>query len=54
MTKRTGKAKKKAAAKKDPVWFERNVPELKTELEMPADRQEQLRWELEDKGARDQ
>jgi hypothetical protein len=35
--------------KKDRAWFERKVAELKTELEkLPADRQEQLRRELED------
>jgi hypothetical protein len=48
MKKRTGKAKKKAAPKKDQAWFERKVAELKAELEkLPADRQEQLRRELE-------
>jgi hypothetical protein len=53
MTKRTGKAKKKAAPKKDRAWFERQVAELKAELEkLPADRQEQLRRELEDEGDR--
>jgi hypothetical protein len=47
MTKRTGKAKKKATPKKDRAWFERKVAELKTELEkLPADRQEQLKREL--------
>jgi hypothetical protein len=53
MKKRTGKAKKTAAMKKE--WFERQVAELKAELEkLPADRQEQLRRELEQehKGAK--
>ncbi len=49
MTKRTSKAKKTATPKKDRAWFERKVAELKTELEkLPADRQAQLRRELED------
>jgi hypothetical protein len=47
MKKRTGKPKK-ATRKKDQAWFEQKVAELKTELEkLPADRQEQLRRELE-------
>ena len=55
MKKRTGKAKPKAAPKKDRAWFARKVAELKTELEkLPADRQEQLRRELEDEGNRKQ
>jgi hypothetical protein len=38
MKKRTGKAKR-AAPKKDQAWFERQVAELKAELEkLPADR----------------
>jgi len=42
---------KKAAPKKDRAWFERKVAELKRELEkLPADRQEQLRRELEGQG----
>ena len=42
---------KKTAAPKDRDWFERKVAELKAELEkLPADRQEQLRRELEDEG----
>jgi hypothetical protein len=50
-----GKAKKKAPPKKDRAWFERKVAELKTELEkLPADRQEQVRRELQDKGDRTQ
>ena len=54
MKKRTGKAKK-AGPKKDRAWFERKVAELKAELEkLPADRQEQLRRELEDEGDRKQ
>ena len=49
-----GKPKKKATAK-DRVWFERKVAELKAELEkLPADRQEQLRRELEDEPEREQ
>jgi hypothetical protein len=47
MKKRTGSAKK-AGPKKDRVWFARKVAELKAELEkLPADRQEQLKRELE-------
>jgi hypothetical protein len=47
------KAKRKAAPKGDRAWFERKVAELKAELEkLPADRQEQLRPELEDIGDR--
>ena len=47
MKKRTGEAKK-TGPKKDRAWFERKVAELKTELEkLPAERQEQLRRELE-------
>jgi hypothetical protein len=54
MKKRTGKAKK-TGPKKDRAWFARKVAELKTELEkLPADRQEQLRRELEDEGDRKQ
>jgi ribosome-interacting GTPase 1 len=53
MKKRIVKAEKKT--KKDRAWFERKVAELKTELEkLPADRQEQLRRELEDEGDRNQ
>jgi len=49
-----GKPKEKAAAK-DRAWFERKVAELKAELEkLPADRQEQLRRELEDEPEREQ
>ena len=49
------KLKAKAAPKKDRAWFERKVAELKAELEkLPADRQEQLRRELEDEGEREQ
>lgn len=48
-----GKPKKKAA--KDQAWFERKVAELKAELDkLPADRQEQLRRELEDEPEREQ
>ncbi len=50
MKKPTGKAKK-TGPKKDRAWFERKVAELKAELEnLPADRQEQLRRELEGEG----
>jgi hypothetical protein len=50
MAKRAGKAKKKAAPKKDRAWFEGKVAELKAEIEkLPADRQEQLLSELRDK-----
>jgi hypothetical protein len=39
----------KVLPKKDRAWFERKVAELKTELEkLPADRQEQLKRELEE------
>ncbi len=55
MTKRAGRPKKRAARKKDRTWFERKVAELKAELEkLPADRQEQLRRELEDEVQRKQ
>jgi hypothetical protein len=48
MAKRTGRTRKKATPKKDRAWFERKVAELKAELEkLPADRQEQLKRELE-------
>jgi len=47
MKKRTGKAKK-TGTKKDREWFERKVAELRSEVErLPADRQAQLRRELE-------
>ena len=47
MTKRPGKAKK-TGPKKDRAWFRWKVAELKIELEkLPADRQKQLRRELE-------
>ena len=40
--------KKAAAPKKDRVWFERKVFELKAELEkLPADRQAQLELKFE-------
>jgi hypothetical protein len=46
--KRTGKAKRKPAPKKDREWFERQVAELKAELEkLPANRQAQFRREFE-------
>jgi hypothetical protein len=49
-----GKPKTKTAPK-DRAWFERKVAELKAELEkLPADRQEQLRRELEDEPEREQ
>jgi len=48
MMKRTDK-RKQAPAKKDQAWFERKVAELKAELEkLPAERQEQLRRELDE------
>ena len=54
MKKRTGKAKN-TGPKKDRAWFERKVAELKAELEkLAADRQEQLRRELEHEGDRKQ
>ena len=47
MKRRTGKAKK-TEPKKDRAWFSQKVAELRTALEkLPADRQEQLRRELE-------
>jgi hypothetical protein len=47
MKKRTDKPKKRAP--KDQAWFERKVAELKAEVnKLAADRQEQLRRELED------
>jgi hypothetical protein len=40
--------RKKTVPKKDRLWFERKVSELKAELEkLPADRQAQLMRELE-------
>jgi hypothetical protein len=49
MAKRFGKAKKRAAPKRDRAWFEGKVAKLKAELEkLPADRQEQLRRELDE------
>jgi len=50
---RAGKPKAKAA--KDRAWFEQKVAELKAELnKLPADRQEQLRRELESESEREQ
>jgi hypothetical protein len=47
MKKRTGRTEK-TGPKKDRAWFARKVAELKAELEkLPADRQEELRRELE-------
>ena len=41
-------AEAKSGEAKDQAWFERKVAELKAELErLPAERQEQLRRELE-------
>jgi hypothetical protein len=41
--------KRKTELTKDRAWFARKVAELKAEIEkLPADRQEQLRRELED------
>jgi len=43
MAKRAGKAKKRAAPKKDSAWFQRKVAELKNEVEkLPADRKEEF------------
>jgi hypothetical protein len=48
VTRRRGKAKNKAAPKKDRAWFERKVAELKVELDkLPPDRQQQVKRELE-------
>jgi len=45
---------RKAVTKRERASFGRRVPKLKTELEkLPADRQEQLRRELEDEGDRE-
>jgi hypothetical protein len=54
MTKRAKRAGEKAGRKTGPkkgrAWFERKVAELKAELEkLPADRQEQLKRDLEGK-----
>lgn len=50
MKKRTGNAKK-TGSKKDREWFERKVADLRAEVKkLPADRQEQLRRELEREG----
>jgi hypothetical protein len=50
MKKRTRKPKA-TEPKKDRAWFERKVAELKGELEkLPADRQKQLKRELEQEG----
>ena len=55
MTTRSGKGRKGPAPKKDRAWFERKVAELKAEIEkLPADRQEQLKRELEAEGDREQ
>jgi hypothetical protein len=49
MKKRFSKAKRRVSPRKDRASFERKVAELKTALEeLPADRQEQLRRELEE------
>ena len=49
MRKKTSKPK----AKPDQAWFERKVAELKAELQkLPADRQEQLRRELQEEERR--
>jgi hypothetical protein len=46
--KQAGKAGKQTGPKKDRAWFQRKVAELKAELgKLPADRQEQLRRELD-------
>ncbi len=55
MRKRREKPGRKAAPKKDRAWFKGKVAELKAALEkLPADRQEQLRRELEDQADRGQ
>jgi site-specific DNA recombinase len=47
MAKRTGKAAKRTAPKKDRAWFEQKIAELKTELEkLPADRQDLIKRNL--------
>jgi hypothetical protein len=52
MKKRTGTTKK-TKPKKDRAWFEQKVGELRAELEkLPADRQQQLKRELEEKQTR--
>lgn len=49
------KSEEEGGAPKGQAWFERKVAELKAELEkLPADRQEQLKRELEGKGDRKQ
>ena len=48
MPKRTAQPKK-TTPKKDRAWFERKVSDLKADLEkLPADRQEQLKRELQE------
>jgi len=45
----------KPKTKQDREWFERKVAQLKAELDKsPADRQEQLRRELQDEPEREQ
>lgn len=47
MTKRTGKRKQKPIRKRDRVWFERKVAELKAEAErLPEARQDELKRKL--------
>jgi hypothetical protein len=47
--------KPKKTVPKDRAWFERKVAELKAELEkLPADRQAELRRELEDEPEQEQ
>ncbi len=49
MSKRTNKTKVKAMPKKGRAWFEREVAELKTDLDkLSEDRQEQLNRELKE------
>lgn len=49
MRKQAKKPNKPAAPKESRAWFRRKVAELKAELEkLPANRQEQLRRELEE------
>ena len=48
VAKPTGEPKIETRPKKDPEWFDRKIAGLKTELDdLPADRQEQLKTELE-------
>jgi hypothetical protein len=49
MAKRTFKAEKKAAPKRNRAWFQRKVAELKAEAEkLPADRQGEFTRKLKE------